>query len=126
MPMLQTIPHLRATTILSELQCRHPGLDEGILPRAIAPGSPEVTNRCNLLCTTCPRTYEGLEPPASSQRTQQSHLDNSAVSSRVPCIVAPKASSRVALVQCSLRFDNLSPLWSPQSDRLWSAEQIDS
>jgi len=24
----------------------------------------EVTNRCNLLCTTCPRTYEGLEPPA--------------------------------------------------------------
>ncbi len=24
----------------------------------------EVTNRCNLLCTTCPRTYEVLEPPA--------------------------------------------------------------
>ena len=24
----------------------------------------EVTNRCNLLCTTCPRTFEGLEPPA--------------------------------------------------------------
>jgi MoaA/NifB/PqqE/SkfB family radical SAM enzyme len=24
----------------------------------------EVTNRCNLLCTTCPRTYEALEPPA--------------------------------------------------------------
>ncbi len=24
----------------------------------------EVTNRCNLLCTTCPRTYEQLEPPA--------------------------------------------------------------
>ena len=23
----------------------------------------EVTNRCNLLCTTCPRTYEELEPP---------------------------------------------------------------
>lgn len=23
----------------------------------------EVTNRCNLLCTTCPRTYEKLEPP---------------------------------------------------------------
>jgi radical SAM protein with 4Fe4S-binding SPASM domain len=23
----------------------------------------EVTNRCNLLCTTCPRTYEDLEPP---------------------------------------------------------------
>src|SRR5262249_36068293 len=22
------------------------------------------TNRCNLLCTTCPRTYEELEPPA--------------------------------------------------------------
>jgi MoaA/NifB/PqqE/SkfB family radical SAM enzyme len=24
----------------------------------------EVTNRCNLLCLTCPRTYEELEPPA--------------------------------------------------------------
>ena len=22
----------------------------------------ETTNRCNLLCTTCPRTYEELEP----------------------------------------------------------------
>ena len=24
----------------------------------------EMTNRCNLLCTTCPRTYAELEPPA--------------------------------------------------------------
>lgn len=24
----------------------------------------ETTNRCNLLCTTCPRTYEELELPA--------------------------------------------------------------
>src|SRR6266851_4116940 len=24
----------------------------------------ETTNRCNMLCTTCPRTYEELEPPA--------------------------------------------------------------
>src|ERR1700750_2309870 len=24
----------------------------------------ETTKRCNLLCTTCPRTYEELEPPA--------------------------------------------------------------
>ena len=36
---------------------------------ASAPRAPvclylEVTNRCNLLCTTCPRTYEDLEPPA--------------------------------------------------------------
>ena len=23
----------------------------------------EVTNRCNLLCETCPRTFENLEPP---------------------------------------------------------------
>jgi MoaA/NifB/PqqE/SkfB family radical SAM enzyme len=35
----------------------------------IAPRPPvcvylEVTNRCNLLCTTCPRTFEELEPPA--------------------------------------------------------------
>jgi MoaA/NifB/PqqE/SkfB family radical SAM enzyme len=38
--------------------------------RADAASSPpvclylETTNRCNLLCTTCPRTYEELEPPA--------------------------------------------------------------
>src|SRR6266581_4293405 len=36
---------------------------------AVAPQLPvclylEVTNRCNLLCTTCPRTYKDLEPPA--------------------------------------------------------------
>src|SRR5690242_6839824 len=24
----------------------------------------ETTNRCNLLCITCPRTFEDLEPPA--------------------------------------------------------------
>src|SRR5437870_5816100 len=24
----------------------------------------ETTNRCNLLCETCPRTFEDLEPPA--------------------------------------------------------------
>ena len=24
----------------------------------------ETTNRCNLPCTTCPRTFEELEPPA--------------------------------------------------------------
>jgi MoaA/NifB/PqqE/SkfB family radical SAM enzyme len=42
---------------------------------AVSPGGPiaskppvclylEVTNRCNLLCETCPRTFEELEPPA--------------------------------------------------------------
>ncbi len=36
---------------------------------AVAPQLPvclylEVTNRCNLLCVTCPRTYADLEPPA--------------------------------------------------------------
>src|SRR5258708_31368189 len=25
----------------------------------------ETTNRCNLLCTTCPRTFEDLDPPAA-------------------------------------------------------------
>jgi MoaA/NifB/PqqE/SkfB family radical SAM enzyme len=29
----------------------------------------ETTNRCNLLCTTCPRTYEELEPPADMSWT---------------------------------------------------------
>ena len=38
--------------------------------RATRPAAPpvclylEVTNRCNLLCETCPRTFEALEPPA--------------------------------------------------------------
>jgi MoaA/NifB/PqqE/SkfB family radical SAM enzyme len=27
----------------------------------------EVTNRCNLLCATCPRTYAELEPPADGE-----------------------------------------------------------
>ncbi len=36
---------------------------------SVASGPPvclylEVTNRCNLLCETCPRTFEELEPPA--------------------------------------------------------------
>jgi MoaA/NifB/PqqE/SkfB family radical SAM enzyme len=29
----------------------------------------EVTNRCNLLCETCPRTFETLEPPADMSWT---------------------------------------------------------
>jgi MoaA/NifB/PqqE/SkfB family radical SAM enzyme len=29
----------------------------------------ETTNRCNLLCTTCPRTYAELEPPADMSWT---------------------------------------------------------
>ena len=29
----------------------------------------EVTNRCNLLCETCPRTFEALEPPADMSWT---------------------------------------------------------
>jgi MoaA/NifB/PqqE/SkfB family radical SAM enzyme len=45
----------------------HEVADPNRSPRA--PGPPvclylEVTNRCNLLCTTCPRTYADLEPPA--------------------------------------------------------------
>jgi MoaA/NifB/PqqE/SkfB family radical SAM enzyme len=42
----------------------HIGAERG----AIAEAEPvclylETTNRCNLLCTTCPRTFEALEPP---------------------------------------------------------------
>ena len=29
----------------------------------------ETTNRCNLLCETCPRTFEDLEPPADMSWT---------------------------------------------------------
>ena len=43
---------------------------ESVGERNVTPEHPpvclylETTNRCNLLCTTCPRTYEELEPPA--------------------------------------------------------------
>lgn len=45
----------------------HESVDDAIGP--IAAGDPvclylETTNRCNLLCTTCPRTYADLEPEA--------------------------------------------------------------
>lgn len=45
----------------------HESLDDRMGP--IATGDPvclylETTNRCNLLCTTCPRTYADLEPEA--------------------------------------------------------------
>ncbi|HTS93759.1 MAG TPA: radical SAM protein [Stellaceae bacterium] len=34
----------------------------------------EVTNRCNLLCTTCPRTFEALEPPADMSWELFTHI----------------------------------------------------
>jgi MoaA/NifB/PqqE/SkfB family radical SAM enzyme len=42
---------------------------EGVQRGAVTAAPPvclylEVTNRCNLLCETCPRTFETLEPPA--------------------------------------------------------------
>ena len=45
----------------------HDSVDDILSP--IATNDPvclylETTNRCNLLCTTCPRTYEALEPEA--------------------------------------------------------------
>ena len=45
----------------------HDSVDETVGP--IATSDPvclylETTNRCNLLCTTCPRTYADLEPEA--------------------------------------------------------------
>jgi radical SAM protein with 4Fe4S-binding SPASM domain len=45
----------------------HDSLGEAVSP--VAQQEPvclylETTNRCNLLCTTCPRTYEALEPEA--------------------------------------------------------------
>src|SRR5712691_5118027 len=58
-----------ATTRLAEADPRryfdHIAAERG----AVAEAEPvclylETTNRCNLLCTTCPRTFEALEPPA--------------------------------------------------------------
>jgi MoaA/NifB/PqqE/SkfB family radical SAM enzyme len=34
----------------------------------------ETTNRCNLLCTTCPRTYAALEPPADMSWELFTHI----------------------------------------------------
>ena len=34
----------------------------------------EVTNRCNLLCETCPRTFEALEPPADMSMELFRHI----------------------------------------------------
>jgi len=34
----------------------------------------ETTNRCNLLCTTCPRTFEALEPPADMSWQLFTHI----------------------------------------------------
>src|SRR5277367_3472456 len=34
----------------------------------------ETTNRCNLLCTTCPRTFEALEPPADMSWSLFTHI----------------------------------------------------
>jgi MoaA/NifB/PqqE/SkfB family radical SAM enzyme len=34
----------------------------------------ETTNRCNLLCTTCPRTFEALEPPADMSWEMFQHV----------------------------------------------------
>lgn len=34
----------------------------------------EVTNRCNLLCETCPRTFEDLEPPADMSWELFTHI----------------------------------------------------
>jgi MoaA/NifB/PqqE/SkfB family radical SAM enzyme len=45
----------------------HEAVDAALAPLAERPPVClylETTNRCNLLCTTCPRTYEELEPPA--------------------------------------------------------------
>ena len=41
----------------------------------------ETTNRCNLLCTTCPRTFEALEPPGDMS-WGCSYLPKSSTSSR--------------------------------------------
>jgi MoaA/NifB/PqqE/SkfB family radical SAM enzyme len=44
----------------------------------------EVTNRCNLLCETCPRTFEDLEPPADmSWELFTSIIDQSETIARV-------------------------------------------
>ena len=34
----------------------------------------ETTNRCNLLCTTCPRTFESLEPPGDMSWELFTHI----------------------------------------------------
>jgi MoaA/NifB/PqqE/SkfB family radical SAM enzyme len=73
------------TETSTEIDCRPPGQNGAGGPSAVNPSRYfshitqnrsavaahppvclylETTNRCNLLCTICPRTYEELEPPA--------------------------------------------------------------
>ena len=48
----------------------------------------EVTNRCNLLCTTCPRTYEELEPPADMSWELFTAIVDQVPSSEPSCTVS--------------------------------------
>ena len=58
------------TTILPDPVLRDPGRYFEDVHQTVERAPPpvclylEVTNRCNLLCETCPRTFEALEPPA--------------------------------------------------------------
>ncbi len=45
----------------------------------------EVTNRCNLLCTTCPRTYVELEPPADMSWDLFTRIVDQVPISAAPC-----------------------------------------
>ncbi len=58
---------MSAATALKDPRRYFEGIDADRSRRAEAPPVClylEVTNRCNLLCETCPRTFETLEPPA--------------------------------------------------------------
>src|SRR6201997_1166751 len=55
------------TTTLKDPRRYFEAVGESRTAQAVAPPVClylEVTNRCNLLCETCPRTFETLEPPA--------------------------------------------------------------
>jgi MoaA/NifB/PqqE/SkfB family radical SAM enzyme len=55
------------TTALKDPRRYFDAVDEARSAEAVSPPVClylEVTNRCNLLCETCPRTFEDLEPPA--------------------------------------------------------------
>lgn len=48
----------------------------------------ETTNRCNLLCTTCPRTFDTLEPEADMSWELFTRIVDQIPDTRVSCCMA--------------------------------------
>jgi hypothetical protein len=83
----------------------------------------EVTNRCNLLCTTCPRTYEELEAPAEASTKRSSSMEDRVTArSKGRRRPGPKSSSnRAAATAAPARPASPPPAPTPRSSPSWTA-----